>query len=175
MNDMVLIMLSYTAIIFISFGILAFLQAGFLGPFLKVKTSRGKKILVRIRKPTGSDYLAAKEIDGMLVFTYHKEKKRVGKYKNGLYRSFNINCVDIDGETWGVVTTSFESVSTNDPAKTDSLIERALLRPDKKTTKEIIMLLLLLAILIGIFFIGYKLVFVQNLLTTMQSVGGVNL
>lgn len=176
MSDMVMIILSYCIIIFMSFGILGWLQAGFLMPFLKVKTSRGKKILVKVIKTTGSDFLAAQEIEGQLIFKYKKDQKRIDNYKKGLYRSFNINCIDVDPETWGVVSQAdFSAVSTNDPTKTDHLIERALLRPDKKSTKEMIVLLLLIFILLGIIFVAYKLNFLQQTLGTIGAVTGKNI
>lgn len=59
--------------------------------------------------------------------------------------------------------------------KTDSLIERALLRPDKRSTKEVLIIILLILIFLGILFIGYKLSFLQNSLTALGSVQGVNL
>jgi len=175
MNDIILIMASYLIIIFISFGILAFLQSGFLMPFLKVKTSRGKKILVKIRKSTGVDFVVAEEIEGQLVFKYFKETKRVNHYKSGVYRSYNINCINVDPETWAVVSTNFDAVSTNDPNKTDSLIERAMYRPVKKTTREMIILFLLVIIVIGVIFIAYKLTFLEQSIVALKSVGGANL
>lgn len=175
MKDVIMVVVSYIAVIFMGFGILAWLQAGFLLPFLKVKTSRGRKILVKIIKSTGSDYVAAHNKEGSLAFKYFKENKVISKFKKGLYRSFNMNCVDVDGETWGIVTTDFESVSTNDPTKTDSLIERALLRPDKKTTREVIILLLLVVIVLAVLFVAYKLIFVQTLIQGMTGVGGRNI
>ena len=174
-NDIILIMTSYTVIIFLSFGIMSFLQAGFFMPFLKVKTSRGKKILVKIIKKTGSDFVPAIEIEGQLVFKYFKEKKRLSNYKSGLYRSYNLNCVDVDAETWGVKTTSFEGVSTNEPNKTDSLIERALLRPTTTANLEKIIILLLIVILFGLMYVGYKLSFVETLIQGLGGIAGTNL
>ena len=138
MNDVILIIISYCLVLLIGFGIIVFLQAGFFIPFLKVKTSRGKKILVKIRKSTTCDYVAAEEIEGQLVFKYFKEQFRVSKYKDGIYRSFNVNCVDVDAETWGVVKTDFNGIGSSDPSKNDSLIERALLKPDKRSKKTIL-------------------------------------
>lgn len=174
-KDLIMIIISYILIIGLSFGILAFLQAGFLVPFLKVKTSRGKKILIKIMKGTGSDFIAAQEIEGQLVFKYFKETKRINNYKKGIYRSYNVNCLDIDSETWGVVTSNFDAVTTNDPNKTDSLIERALLRPDKKATKEMIMIFLLVLIGVGIVFIVYKLNFLEQTINMLSSIKGTNI
>jgi len=154
---------------------MGWLQAGFLMPFLKVKTSRGKKILVKIVKATGSDFVPAVELEGMLVFKYGKTPKRLSNYKKGIYRSFNINCVDVDPESWGVVNTSFEAVSTNDPNKTDSLIERALLEPKKIKRNEIFILILLVFIFLGVLFISYKVNYLQTLLAALQSVAGTNI
>ena len=174
-NDFVMVIGSYTAIIFIAFFIVGWLQAGFFMPFLKVKTSRGKKILVRIRKPTGSDFVPAVEKEGQLSFKYFKEKKLISNYKTGIYRSFNMNCVDVDPETWAVVTTSFEAVSTNDPNKTDSLIERALLKPGEKSLKEKIIIFLLILIAVVVIFVAYKLNFLQTSITGLGAVAGQNL
>jgi len=175
MNDIILIMASYLIIIFLAIGIVAWLQAGFFGAFFKVKTSRGKKILIKIRKATGTDFVAGVEVEGQLVFKYFKEEKRLSNYKKGVYRSFNLNCIDVEPETWGVVTTDFNAISTNDPNKTDSLIERALLRPDRKATKEMIMIILLIVIVIGVLFIAYKLNFLQTSITGLGSIAGNNI
>jgi len=175
MTDVYMIMASYTAVLFMSFFIIGWLQSGFFIPFLKVKTSRGKGVLIRIRKTTGSDYVAAKIDEGTLIFKYFKQKKRLSKFQNGLYRSFNINCVDIDGETWGVINNDFTLVSSNDPAKTDSLIERALYSADKVSNKEIIIIVLLIIIAFGLIYVGYKINFLETMINQVNTIGGSNL
>ena len=162
MNDIILVMSSYIAIIGLSIGILAWLQAGFFGAFFKVKTSRGKKILVKLMKPTGADFIAADIVEGSLYFKYKKEKKLISKFEEGIYRAYNINCVDMDSKTWGIIIKDFSAVSTNDPTKTDFLVERALMRPDKKLTKENIMIFMLIIIILICLFIAYKLNFLAG-------------
>jgi len=175
MNDIILVMLSYTIIIFLGFFILGWLQAGFLMPFLKVKTSRGKKILVKIRKSTGTDFIAAELVEGKLLFKYNKEKKEIYKFSSGLYRAFNVNCVDIDGETYGVINASFEGVTSNDPTKNDYFISRALMKPIATLTKENIIIIMLIFSLLLLIFVAYKLNFVSSLLVAGKTVAGVNL
>jgi len=174
MNDFIMIMGSYTVIIVISFGILGWLQAGFLMPFLKVKLSRGKKILVKILKETGSDFVAAELIEGALVFKYKKEKKQITKFSGGIHRAYNMNCVAFEGSSWAVITPK-GVVSTNDPTKTDMLIERALMRPDKKITKEGIIIFLGIITVVLLLFVAYKLNFAVTLLQAGNTVSGVNL
>ena len=157
MNEILMVMGSYCVVIILGFMIIAWLQAGFLMPFLKVKMSRGKKILVKVRKTTGTDFVAADEIEGLLVFKYFKEQMRLSNYKKGIYRSFNLNCVDVEPEKWAVITVDFEAVSTNEPNKTDSLIERGIMKPHKIRQNEIVLIILLIVAVIGIVYIGYKL------------------
>jgi len=174
-TDIFLVMGSYIVIILISLVIMAWLLAGFFFPFIRVKTSRGKLLLIKVQKNTGTDWVTAEEKEDQLVFKYQKEVKRISQYKEGIYRAFNLNVVDIDPATWSVLKRDYKGVTGHDPTKVDSLLVRALMRPAKLSNKDLIMILLLIIILVGVGFIAYKLNYLSQLITTFNTVGGTNL
>ena len=68
LNDFYMIMASYIGVIVITVGFFAWQLRGFLGPFLRVKTSRGKKVLVRIRGMVRNHWKVGRIVESVLTY-----------------------------------------------------------------------------------------------------------
>lgn len=113
------------------FGILNFLLGGFLIPFLKVKKSRGRKILVRLKHHV-QDYFCDGQIDeGILVFKdREKNTRRIPMQQGVVSRAATVYWVELDDETNAFyIRQTGVPVSTYDATKVDNLLVRALMRP----------------------------------------------
>lgn len=164
MNEFTTLMLTYMAIFFglilLCFGVINFFMGGSFMPWLRVKTSRGKKILVRVRTIV-QDYYKSGIIDkGMLVFKdREKEERRISVGDGMVYRGMGVNNIDVDDESNGVVKRSFEAVSGFDAVKYNYLYLRALFRPENMTKEIRIIIVLLVLVLIGVaasLWLGYN-------------------
>lgn len=112
-------------------GIMNFLFGGLLGPFFKVKSSRGKKILVIIRNPV-QDYFKAGEVnENHLVFKdREKDTRRIPMEHGVVSRRAGIFWCEIDDEkSCFFRRDDGKGVMTYDAKKTDSLLLRALYKP----------------------------------------------
>lgn len=141
-----------------------FILGGLLGPFMKVKASRGSKVLVRVRNPI-QDYFRAGSIEeGYLVFKDKQKTVRRINMKSGVVsRAATIYWVEVDDEKNCLFMRSDGSaIATHDPAKTDSLLTRALYKPGLLGDNTIkIILLLVIITFVGVLAVGY-LVFKQS-------------
>lgn len=155
-----------------------FILGGLLGPFFKVKRSRGKMILVRVRNPV-SDYFKAGSIEeGWLVFKDREKNVRRIKMVPGIIsRAATVFWCEIDDEkNCFFKREDASAVSTYDANKTDSLLTRALYKP---MLQDNFMKAILILVIVSILFIlitaylayraGAKADLVLTTLQTMQS------
>lgn len=107
-----------------------FVMGGFLFTFLKVKASRGKKVMVELTSPITTFYCAAMITQGMLLFKDNMGKnRRVRMAKGGVRRGMTILWCSVDDETNAVILPSGDYVQTHDAVKTDNLLVQALTTP----------------------------------------------
>lgn len=143
--------------------IMNFLLGGFLGPFMKVKRSRGKMVLVRVHHPV-SDYFRAGTIEeNFLIYKTRKNiagetsTKRIPMIPGVVSRAIGVFWTEVDEEkNCFFKRATGEAVGTYDPVRVDSYIVRALVRPGlfgDQTVK--ILLLLVIVLLIGLAVVGY--------------------
>lgn len=144
------------------FVALNWLLGGFLRPFLEVKRSRGRKVLVRVRNPV-QDYFKAGAIEeGVLIFKdREKNTRRIPMQRGVVSRAATVYWVEIDDEkNCFFRRETGEPVSTYDPVKVDSYIVRALVRPGlfgDNTVKMLLALVIVALVAIGIVgFLVYK-------------------
>lgn len=154
------IILSYLGVMVLMLGALAWMTAGFLFPFLKVKMSRGKLVLVQVNTIT-QDYHRPGRIDtGFLIFKdRNKEERRIKVPRESIYRSKGINMVDVDDEKSAVMLRDYSAVSGFDGAKYNDLYLRALYKPTMFDRKEKIMLGILVIVgvlVLGALYLGYQ-------------------
>lgn len=146
---------------------------GFFGAFVRVKASRGVKVFVRLVDKNGVFYKSAEVVEGMLIFKDNdKETRRIPLTRNVLYRSLNMNCVDIDSETNQFITQTGSTIGVFDAKKFDHLIKRALYKPNPEDKKLLIILALVVIILLAVGFIGFKVVSLEGVVTQSLQGGG---
>lgn len=137
---------------------LSWLLGGFLKPFMQVKRSRGKKILVRVRNPIQDYFRAGSVEEGVLIFTDREKNTRRIPMKSGVVsRAATVFWVEVDDEkNCFFERATGEAVSTYDAVRVDSYIVRALVRPGlfgDSTVK--ILLLLVILLLVGVGVVGF--------------------
>lgn len=155
-NEIFIIMGSYLAIILLGFGLINFLSNGFLLKFIRVKASRGRLCLVKIRSVTHDYYKSGKINDGFLTYKDNEKNERRIALKPGMtYRVMNVHSIDIDDETNAIINHNYEVKSGFDAPRFESLYVRALMRPSLLESKEKIIMILVVVAIIGIIFVGY--------------------
>lgn len=142
----------YLALMIFIFFALNFWTQGFFAKWLKVKTSRGKLVLVRVQGLTGEYYRPGKISEGDITFKDNKKEIRRLSLpgRESINRGMGVNYVIIDDVKNAVMTIDFKMVSGFDAEKNNSLHIRALYKPsllDDKT-KIIIGVLVVTAILV---------------------------
>ena len=136
----------------------AFMMRGFMGPWIKVKASRGKKVLVRVMSVTGDYYKPGTIDEATLRFKdRRKENRLIGKVKlEDTYDSMGVKCIDIDDEKNTTVDRKLmKMVNGFDSKHYDSLYERILLRPGQTNTILIAILILVIIALFAAIINGY--------------------
>ena len=159
--------LGYLMSTLIGIAIIGFLQRGFFIPYLRVRSSLGKFVLVKIRAVNRWYYDVGKLDQSDLVFGKKKERKRINNVKDiHFYRSLGITWVNIDEETNAILTPDLKGVTGFDAEKQESLLVRALFKPSLEDHRnKIIMVLILAAILAA----GLSAYFSYNILNEMGA------
>ena len=155
----------YSCVMMITVFILSFMLKGFFWKYIKVRMSFGKLVLVKLRSTLRDHYKIGWVEDGFLCY---RTKDESGKYvirtsipkdRPVFYKSLAITFIDIDEETNGICTIDYSSITGFDAKKFSDLYTRCLMRPSINSTKETIILVLLILILVSslasIYF-GYK-------------------
>jgi hypothetical protein len=116
------------AIVVVIFG---FLFGGLMRPFLEVKRSRGKKILVIVRHPVQDIFRAGEVIENHLVYDGRDGgTRRIPMIQGVVSRRATIFWCEVDDEkNCFYKRDDGKAVATYDAQKTDSLLLRALYRP----------------------------------------------
>lgn len=152
---------------YVGYGIFAFVASmifwkfilgGLLGPFFKVKRSRGKLLLARIRHPIQDYFVAAEISEGFLVFKDRKkEMRRIPMVAGCVYRAATINWIEVDDEKNCIFKRdSGAAVPTYDANKTDSLLTRCLYKPGLLGDNFVkIVLVFVIVLLIAVLVVGY--------------------
>lgn len=176
MSEVMMFIVSYLGIILIMFALMNWLQGGLLFPFLRVKVSRGKLVLVKIRGVL-QDYYRPGHIDGdILIYTDKikgkKQTKRISVNENSIFRSVGVNCIEVDNIKNAVVKKDFSIVSGFDAVKIDNYIVRALTRPVIGDNKEKIMLIIVALTFFAVLFCIFKVMSVESLVQGLGNIGG---
>lgn len=149
-SEIITLIISYIGVLIIAFLIVAIILKGFIGAFMKVKGSRGGKVLVKIRSIMYEYYRPGTIEEGFLVYRdRNKNNKRISIPSNScIYRSLGVNCVDVSEELNCIVDINYNAVEGFDADRYNSLYLRALYRPTILDQKQQIILFLLIAIII---------------------------
>lgn len=161
MNDLILAITANVLVFVIAVMLIDLLLAGFVHTFLRVKGSRGKKLLIQVRSPTRDYFKVGFIEEGMLVFTYRKElfkdaeQKRLGIDSSNIFRCLGVMWVQVDEETNNVGKHDFSVSKGFDAVKWDNLLKRALYRPSVLDQREKIILILLILVLVAVCGLGF--------------------
>lgn len=180
MNEMLIETLkftgSYFALAIVFFGVLHFLSKGWISRFILVRIGRSKKVLVnlhtltgrvaKVGKYRGSDAIQYKGSDG-------KKSTISGLSEGDLYSYMGVWCVDYDEQRQIVIKPSGVYKSDIDPAKTDSLIDRALYAPQVDDNKEKLRWILMIAAAAAAIFAAYMAYKNGEAIAAIQSIQGV--
>ncbi len=161
----------YFIVMLITIGLMGIIQKGFFWPYIKVRASFGRLVLVKLRA-INIDYFRAGRIDaGFLVFKDGKDEKRIHIDKpSTIYRSVGgTNWIDVDAESSSIMEPDLTGVTGFDAEKYQNLYIRALTRPAITDNKDKILIggVFLLVVLIAI--VGF-LVFKQGV--TLEQLPG---
>jgi len=176
-------MIYYGVVMLITVVALGLIQKGFFWKFIKVKTSMGKLIMVKIREVNRDHYKIGSIEGGWLIYKVKgKDVKRIAipKDRPTIYRSVGIGFVDVDSEKNAVCTADYTTVSGFDAEKNNDLYLRSLYKPQINDNKEKIMLGLIVVGIIVSLIVGYLVIqqqesiniMVQQLSTMQGSVTG---
>lgn len=174
--DSLILMAGYTVWIFVLYFLFNALTMGFFKTYLKVRTSMGRKVLVKVRGITHYYYKTGVIDDGMLTYkTPKKEVKEISCSPESIGRTMAVNFVVVDEETNAVIKPDLEGVTGYDAVKVHNLHVRALQAPKLGDDKNKIVMLLLIGCLIAIVIVGL-LVFQQGqVLASLQAAANNNI
>lgn len=151
-KDMIYFTMSYALIILIGFFLINFLSNGFFGTFLRVKASRGKKVLVEVHAVTDVYYTSGKFTGAIL-----KYKTRGGKQKSltvnqgQVLRKIGVFCVITDEVNDNVLDINFDAESGGNTEDYDHLLKRVMMAPQiEDNTKKIILGILVLILVVSV-------------------------
>ncbi len=148
---------------------ISFFQRGLFFPFMKVKVSGGKKILVRVLHPVQS-YFSVGEIDeGFLVFKDRKKETRRLVFVPGcIDRAATIFWTSVDDEKNCMIKRmEGEAVDGHDAVKYDNLFVRALYKPNVMNEILIKIALVLIAVALVVLIV-VAVVSVKNMSISQQ-------
>jgi len=139
-------MLTFGILLGIFFGLTNFFTNGFITTFLRIKASRGKKVLVKIRGRVHDYFKIGESKDGFLIYRDLKKQTRTISLPNSsIYRCLNVYWVDVDEEKNAVVDHDFNIVSGFDAVKWNYYLEQALNKPNMNNDNTILIVVLILA------------------------------
>lgn len=157
-TDLLYFIISYVAVFVLTIFCVAFFQNGFFGQYFKAKSSRGKKLLIKVRTKLGHYYKTGVINEGFLHYKDRGKEEHTVDVKDGMiYRSLGVNCIDVDEATNKAIDhTDQKEVTGFDAVRFDAHIKRALQKPsliDKKWQILIaLVIVLLLVSLAGVYF-----------------------
>lgn len=136
--------------------VLAFLMRGFIVPYLRVKASMGKKVLVKITQMNTDIFRVGDIIEKELVYKYKSNdsingiKRLTISDTSVFYRMMGVSCVDVDAVKNAIVSRpDFKTVPGFDAVRQENLLVRALTKPTILESQEkIIMLLVIVCVVV---------------------------
>ena len=170
MNEFWYFVISGGIVMFVPVFVVAYFQGGFFAKWLKVKTSRGKKVLIKLRRRLLDDYEVGVLDGDFIIYGKKENKKRLVIPEDCIYRSFGVNVVDLHDGKQAIAKTDFEAVSGHDGERYESLYIRALYRPSLMENNQKILMILLIVVLCAL---GISLFFSWNITQQLSAISNV--
>lgn len=179
MDPIFIQVISYAFVFFGTFLLFNLLTRGFLLKWLRALMGRGKYLLLQVKSPI-QDYWIVAPIFGDTVKIKDREAKQEKSHKfcaipeNCIFKVFGVSCGYFNEKNQELINIKGEGVSTYDPIKVASFIERALMKPDNPEEQKrwIIQLLIYGGLALGIGMVYMKLGKIEELIKLIP-VGGV--
>lgn len=157
---------------------MAFIFRGFFFPYLRVKASLGRLVLVNCRAVNRNFFRVGKVEESCLKFKKHKQKIDIPIPSdiNCFYRCLGVSWINIDDEKNAIILADMSSIEGYDAEKYSELLERALYKPsitDNKTKLILLLQLISVIVLIVILFMivnnGKQFTLIKNQLITIAD------
>ena len=149
---------------------------GFILAFVRVKASRGAKIMLMIKTPISWYYKIGVPAEKILVYKDRsKEEKRLSIPEDAVIRFLSINWLLIDEDKNAIMKADFSVVSGFDAPRYNNLYLRALYKPLLQDTIKLIILIVSIAGLIATIYAIVKLNQIEQLITSLKVVAGKNI
>lgn len=173
--DLILQVIAYAIVIAGIIALLNFLTSGYVLKYIRVRASRGTRLMVRVHGITGIRYRIGQIKDKTLQF---KDEGKLKKYekvnKYNIFKEAAVQTVEVDEVSNSVRTVNWQSTPGHDTDHFDNLLVRALERPNlADKTKETIMFLLIIALVLMMGFALYLLYNISQQLGTIKALGNV--
>jgi hypothetical protein len=144
---------NYLLMLCIGFLFFFWLLKGFIVPYLRARFSFGKLLMIKIRTLTVPRYVVGELVDNSLRFKLPKylmvkgDKNNVRMITNvsreSIYRDLGVSWIELDMQTWAILTPKMEGVPSSDLDVQSSLYVRCLYRPSLLEDKTKMMLIIL--------------------------------
>lgn len=172
-SELLMIVASYLGVFILTVIAINWLLGGLFAPYVKVRGSRGKLVLVKVKNMV-SDYFRTGTVEErFLVFKDRKKEVRrivLPAQKMSIYRSLGVSCIDIDDEKNAVVIYDNTLVIGFDAVKFNDLYTRALFKPSLVDNKMMILIILGVVNFIGICVLGLLIYQDHKLLVNIGTV-----
>jgi hypothetical protein len=162
-NELLTQILNNLVVMLVGIIVIMLVQKGFFMPYLRVRMSFGKFVLIKIRAINRDYFKKGEIIEGFLVWKTKTGARRVAvKDKNAFYRALACSWIDVDDEKNSICYPDYSVVSGFDAEKYDNLYKRTLYRPSVEDAKtKIIIILVIIAILFSgisgyLSYVGYQ-------------------
>lgn len=149
---------------------------GFIMAYMRVKASRGAKILVMIKTPISWYYKIGVPAEKILVYKDRsKEEKRLGIPDDAVIRFLGVNWLLVDEDKNAVMKADFSSVSGFDAPRYNNLYLRALYKPIIQDTIKLVILIVVIINLFGIAYLIMKTGQLETAINGLKVVTGANI
>jgi len=129
--------ISYGVVLIIALLIVSIMFKGFFFPYLRVRLSFGRLILVKLKAVNRDYFKGGKVEEGFLVFKGTSGERRVSiPSSEYFYRCLSVSWIDLDDEKSIIMKPDLKGIIGFDSQKYNSLYLRALYAPSITSTYE---------------------------------------
>lgn len=179
MNEFLRAMLNWVAvflgIIIGLFVLLNIYMHGFFIKYMRVKASRGKKLMVQVNTLVDKYLVMGHIEDNFLIYKKRnsKDKCRLTVPAGAVYKDLGINFIDVDESTNNIkvlVQPDYRVIEGHDAETTEALYIRCLNKPSMIDNKTKVIIALLVVVLVGLLVLGLFNFQIYKKITALNSV-----
>jgi len=171
MNDIFYFIISYSIIFFGTFALMDFLTSGLVMKFIIVKISMGRKVLIQIHGISRRYFRIGKIEENLLNYKDGKIQKSLTPQKSDFTDFLGCKMVELDSATNGIVRADFSTVEGSDPTVFDTMLHRILTLKMMDANMIKIILILLVVVVLGLGFVGFKIISLESIISNIPKVG----